>query len=359
MVWRTQGCGMTVRRDEHAGTGAVRIWQRFRSNRGGLMGLAIVVVLLLLAVFAPLVAGNVPVVCRYQGNWYAPGLVETVRRIPLVEYVVEPSRPFGLPSFDAKANLTDADEAYWPLIPYGPTETSSKQHLSPSSTHWFGTDEIGRDLASRMVHGTTVSMTVGFVAMGIAALIGLTVGGWAGYAGGRVDAVLSRLIEIVTCFPVLFLILAVMVWLEPNIVNVMVIIGLTRWTGIARLTRGEFLKLKEQEFVLAARACGAGPVRIALRHLMPIAAAPALVMITFGVAQTILIEAALSWLGFGVQPPNPSWGNILRSAYVHLRTSPHMVYPPCVAIFLAVLAYNLVGDALRDAIDPRTEMRQP
>ncbi len=348
---------MTARGLEHMEIGAGRTWRRFRRRRGGLVGLGVVVILLLTAFFAPLIAGNVPIVCRYQGRWSAPAIVETFRRVPVVGQWISPSKPFGLPSVDAKSHLSQEDVVFWPLIPFGPTETSSDSLRPPSSVHWFGTDRIGRDLASRMVHGTTVSMTVGFVAMGIATLIGLSIGGWAGYAGGWVDALFSRLIEVVTCFPVLFLILSVTVWLEPSIVNVMVIIGLTRWTSIARFTRGEFLRLREQEFVLAARASGAGPFRIAVRHLLPNAIAPALVTITFGVAQAILLEAALSWLGFGVQQPNPSWGNILRSAYVQLRWSPHMVYPPCAAIFLAVLAYNLVGDALRDAIDPRTETR--
>ncbi len=347
---------MTRGPDQHA-TGSQRLWQRFRRNRAGVVGLGCVLSLLLIAMLSPLIAGNVPIVCRYQDQWYAPAVVETVRRIPIVGRIVRPSKPFGLPGFDAKSELSDADTAIWPLIPFGPTETSTQSFASPSSTHWLGTDEIGRDIAARMVHGTTVSMSVGVVAMGIAGFIGLFIGGIAGFAGGWVDAVLSRVIEVVICFPVLFLILSVMVWLEPNIVNVMIIIGITRWTAVARFTRGEFIKLKEQEFVLAARASGAGTLRIAVRHLLPNALAPALVTLTFGVAQAILIEAALSWLGFGVQPPNPSWGNLLRSAYVHLRSDPYMVYPPCVAIFVAVLAYNLVGDALRDAIDPRTELQ--
>ena len=204
-----------------------------------------------------------------------------------------------------------------------------------------------------MIHGTSVSVKVGFISMGIAALIGIFVGGLAGYWGGWIDMVISRIIEIVICFPVFFLILAIMVWLEPSITNVMIVIGLTRWTSIARYTRGEFIRIKGQDYVMAARTLGVGHLRIMFRHILPNSLAPVLVSITFGIASAILVEAGLSWLGFGVQAPSPSWGNILRTAYDSLRVAPYMVYPPCVAIFLAVLSYNLVGDALRDAIDPR------
>ncbi|HQO34602.1 MAG TPA: ABC transporter permease, partial [bacterium] len=211
----------------------------------------------------------------------------------------------------------------------------------------------GRDLAARIVYGTIVSIQVGMVSMGIATLIGIYLGALAGYLGGWVDIVISRFIEIIQCFPTFFLILAILAWLDPSIVNVMVVIGLTSWTSIARYTRGEFIRLQSQEYVLASRALGCHPLRIMFRHLLPNAVAPVLVTITFGIASAILAEAGLSWLGFGVQQPDPSWGNILRDAYDHLRSAPHLVYPPCIAIFLAVLSYNLVGDALRDAIDPR------
>ncbi|RKZ36140.1 MAG: peptide ABC transporter permease, partial [Gammaproteobacteria bacterium] len=215
------------------------------------------------------------------------------------------------------------------------------------------TDDVGRDVAARMIHGASVSLKVGFISMGIAALIGLVIGGLAGYCGGWIDIIISRIIEIVICFPTFMLILAIMVWLGPGIINVMIVIGLTRWTSIARYTRAEFIRIKNEDYVLAARNLGLGHLRIMARHILPNSLAPVLVSITFGIAGAILIEAALSWLGFGVQPPDPSWGNILRTAYESLREAPHLVYPPCVAIFLAVLSYNLLGDALRDATDPR------
>jgi peptide/nickel transport system permease protein len=206
-----------------------------------------------------------------------------------------------------------------------------------------------------MIHGTGVSMKVGFISMGIAVVIGLFFGAIAGYAGGWWDIVISRFIEIVMCFPTFFLILAILAWLPPRIENVMVVIGMTAWVGIARYARGEFLKLREQDYAQAARTLGASHFRIIFRHLLPNSLAPVMVSVTFGIASAILVEAGLSWLGFGVQPPNPSWGTVLREGYDNLRTAPHMIVPPCVAIFVAVLAFNLVGDALRDVVDPRLQ----
>ncbi|MCH2582913.1 MAG: ABC transporter permease, partial [Planctomycetes bacterium] len=220
---------------------------------------------------------------------------------------------------------------------------------------WLGTDELGRDVMARLVYGTQVSMRVGFISMGIAALIGLCLGATAGFYGGWPDIVISRIIEIFMCFPVFFLILAIIAVLPPRIENIMIIIGLTRWVGIARLTRGEVLRLRELEYTAAAKALGARPERIIFRHLLPNALAPAMVSITFGIAGAILVESGLSWLGFGVQAPNPSWGNILRDGY-NLKAA-HMIMPACAAIFIAVLSFNLIGDTLRDVIDPRTRRR--
>ncbi len=331
----------------------VNVWRRIVHNRRGMLGLCFVLGMGLVSLFSPLLASDQPIVCQYQGKWYFPAVIEIVQsRGPGPHWIAKP-RPFNLPQFDAKKELDPDDFAIWPLIPYSEFEQTTNLLSPPSAEHWLGTDDLGRDIAARMVHGTTVSIKVGIVSMGIAALIGIVIGGVAGYWGGWVDMVVSRIIEIVICFPVFFLILAIMVWLEPNIINVMVVIGLTRWTAIARYTRGEFMRIKEQDYVLAARALGVNHTQIMIRHILPNSLAPVLVSITFGIANAVLIEAGLSWLGFGVQPPNPSWGNILRTAYDSLRVAPYMVYPPCIAIFLAVLSYNLVGDALRDAIDPR------
>ncbi len=329
------------------------VWRRVRRNRRGMIGLGFVAFMIVLAYLGPLLASNQPIVCRYEGRWYFPAAVELFQSRGTGPHWITKSRPFNLPQFIAKDELDPNDFAIWPMIPYHEYEQTADFFAPPSADHWLGTDELGRDIAARMIHGTCVSVKVGFVSMGIAAVIGVIVGGLAGYWGGWVDIVISRIIEIVICFPVFFLILAIMVWLEPNIMNVMVVIGLTRWTSIARYARGEFIRIKGQDYVTSARALGIGHGRIMFRHILPNSLAPVLVSVTFGIASAILVEAGLSWLGFGVQAPNPSWGNILRMAYDSLRVAPYLVYPPCVAIFLAVLAYNLIGDALRDAIDPR------
>ena len=329
------------------------MWRQFRRNRRGMAGLWFVILMGMVTIFSPLLATDQPIVCRYQGKWYFPAVVEIFQKRGSGTHWMTKAKPFNLPQFEAKKELGSDDFAIWPLIAYHENEQTLEYFARPSWEHWLGTDELGRDIAARMIHGTSVAFMVGFVSMGIAALIGILVGAVAGYCGGWVDIVISRIIEIVICFPVFFLILAIMVWLEPNIFNVMIVIGLTRWTSIARYTRAEFIRLKGQDYVTAARAAGIGHLRIMLRHILPNSMAPVLVSVTFGIASAILVEAGLSWLGFGVQAPEPSWGNVLRSAYDSLRVAPHMVYPPCVAIFLAVLAYNLVGDGLRDAIDPR------
>lgn len=329
------------------------VWWRYRHNGRGVLGLAIVMFLLLTAFFSPLLASDQPIVCRYKGTWYFPAIVELFQSRQPGPHWINKADPFNKPQFNAKRELGPDDWAIWPLVPYREYEQSLDHRAPPSREHWLGTDELGRDILARMIHGTTVAVKVGFVSMAIAALIGIVLGGMAGYFGGAIDTVISRAIEIVICFPTFFLILSISVWVsDPSITYVMVIIGLTRWTSIARYTRGEYIRINSLDFVMAARALGLSHRRIMFRHILPNALTPVMVSITFGVADAILIESGLSWLGFGVQSPDPSWGNMLRSAYDHLRVSPHMVFPPCVAIFLAVLAYNLVGDALRDAIDP-------
>lgn len=337
----------------------VSVWRRFRRERLGSFGLAVVLVLLFVAVLAPSLANEQPLLCRYRGEVYLPAVVETLQQVPLVGRLLRKDRPFRLATFDFKAEF-DAqrgDWALWTPVPYGPREIAGAPLESPSWSHWLGTDQSGRDVLARMIHGTGVSMRVGFLSMGIATLIGLVLGSLAGYGGKWADMVISRFIEVVMCFPPFFLILAVLAWFPPKIENVMIVIGLTRWVGIARYTRGEFLRLRETEFAMAARSLGLRPWRIVLRHLLPNAMAPVLISITFGVAVAILVEAGLSWLGFGVQPPDPSWGTILRSGYDNLFTAPHMIPPACLAIFLAVLSFNLVGDSLRDVIDPRLKAR--
>jgi len=292
-------------------------------------GLITIVVLIFDAFGAPLLANDQPVVCNYKGKLYFPGLVETAANLPLLGRLIEMPKPFGLESFTFKDEFDPerGDWAWWAPVPYSPIELAGPRLESPSRVHWLGTDDVGRDVLSRMIHGTGVSIKIGFISMGIATVIGLLLGATAGYAGGWIDMIISRLIEIVMCFPTFFLILAILVWLPPRIEFVMIVIGLTRWVGIARYARGEILRLRETEFALAAKALGYSPKRVVFRHLIPNALAPVLVSVTFGIASAVLIEAGLSWLGFGVQPPAPSWGNMLRSGYDVLFTASHMIPP--------------------------------
>ncbi len=331
--------------------------RRYLRSRNGLVGLLLVATLALVGFFAPLLAGERPIACRYQGTLFFPALVDVLHRVPGTRLLYRMPKPFRLATFEPRKELDEArgDWALWPLVPYGPLEVDPEHNREPPSwgRHWLGTDDVGRDILSRMVHGAAVSMQVGFVSMGIAAFIGVLLGSLAGYHGGWVDHVVSRFIEIVMCFPTFFLILSIMVWLPPSIYNVMIVIGVTGWTSIARYTRGEFMKLRSQDYTVAARALGVSGYRIALRHILPNSLAPVLVVVTFGVGNAILTEGALSWLGFGVMPPHPSWGNILRSGYENIRTVSFMIFPPCVAIFLAMLGFNLVSDTLRDVTDPR------
>ena len=332
------------------------VWKHYRRHRSGMVGLAVLAFLLLLAFLSPLVAGARPIVTKYKGTVSFPAVVDVLHKIPLVEHLVAMPKPFRFPTFDAKREIREeqGDWALWPAVRWDPSDVDPINRLqAPSDAHVLGTDEVGRDVLSRMIHATPIAMLVGFVAMGIATTIGLLMGATAGYNGGRVDLVISRIIEVVTCIPVFYVILIVLTLTEPSIWNVMVVIGVFGWTGIARYTRGEFMKLRTLDYTLAARALGIPTTRIMFRHMLPNALAPVLVVVAFGIAGAIFTESGLSWLGFGVMPPTPTWGNILRTGYDNLRVAPHLIFPPAVAIFVAVLTLNLIGDALRDATDPR------
>lgn len=243
------------------------------------------------------------------------------------------------------------------ISPYDPAEIDIKQILmEPSHGHIFGTDQLGRDVLSRMIWGSRISLKVGFVAVGIATTIGIAFGAISGYYGGWIDNIMMRFVDIMLCFPAFFLILAVIAFLEPSIWNIMVVIGITGWMGIARLVRAEFLSLKEREFVLSARALGASDMRIIFRHILPNAMAPIIVSATLGVAGAILTESALSFLGIGVQPPTPSWGNILTAGKDNIEIAWWLSLFPGLAILLTVLGYNLLGEGIRDSLDPRLKV---
>ncbi len=240
------------------------------------------------------------------------------------------------------------------LAPYNPNAINVDAMLrTPSAAHWLGTDALGRDVLSRILFGARVSLWVGFVAVGISSAIGLVLGLVAGYFGRLTDEIIMRGVDVMLCFPSFFLILAVIAFLEPSLVTIMAVIGLTSWMGVARLVRAETLTLRGRDFVLAAKVAGAGPMRIIFRHILPNALAPVLVSATLGVAGAILVESSLSFLGLGVQPPDASWGNMLLDGKEVLEIAPWLSVFPGLAILFTVLGYNLLGESLRDLLDPR------
>jgi peptide/nickel transport system permease protein len=269
-------------------------WRAFRRNRLALIGGVIVLVLVVLAVFAPMLSPR------------------------------DPNRP------DIKRILAE-----------------------PSRTHPLGTDQLGRDVLSRMLFGARVSLAVGFVSVGIATAIGIVLGSVAGYKGGAIDAFVMRLVDLMLVFPRFFLLLAVLAFLKPSIWTIMAVIGLTGWMGVTRLVRAEFLTLKEREFVVWSQAIGASGFRVVWRHILPNAMAPVLVAMTLGIPAAILTESGLSFLGLGVQPPYATWGNILNEGKDTIEIGWWLSFYPGFAILLTVLSYNLLGEGIRDALDPR------
>jgi peptide/nickel transport system permease protein len=240
------------------------------------------------------------------------------------------------------------------IAPWDPNRPDVKKILdAPSQRHLLGTDQLGRDVLSRMLYGARVSLAVGFVSVGIAATIGIMLGAAAGYHGGMVDATIMRLVDLMLVFPRFFLLLAVLAFLKPSIWTIMAVIGLTGWMGVARLVRAEFLALKEREFVMWSQSVGASAFRIIWRHILPNAMAPVLVAMTLGIPAAILTESGLSFLGLGVQPPTATWGNILNEGKDAIELAWWLSVYPGVAILITVLSYNLLGEGIRDALDPR------
>jgi peptide/nickel transport system permease protein len=240
-----------------------------------------------------------------------------------------------------------------PFDPIAQGDLVGASYMAPGSTHWLGTDQFARDMLSRIVYGARISLTIGFVAVAIAIVLGSLLGAVAGYLGGRVDAVVMRFTDMVMAFPRLVLLIMIIALFEPTLGLIIAVLGLTQWPGTARLVRGEVLSLREQEYIQAARALGFGRRRIILRHLIPNVLAPVIVAATLGIGNTIVLEAGLSFLGLGIQPPTPSWGTLVADGRQNLIGAWWVATFPGLAIVVTVLAFNLVGDGLRDAMDPR------
>jgi len=241
------------------------------------------------------------------------------------------------------------------IAPYDPADINVKAILlAPSMQHWMGTDGLGRDVLTRMLFGGRISLLVGLVAVGISTVIGIVLGAIAGYYRGWVDTVIMRLVDVMLSIPSFFLILAVIAFLTPSIINVMIVIGLTSWMGVTRLVRAEFLSLSGREFVQAARTLGAKDARLIFTHLLPNSLTPIIVSSVLGVAGAVLMESGLSFLGLGVQAPQASWGNILTDGKDYIQFAWWLSLFPGLAILITVLGYNLLGEGLRDALDPRS-----
>lgn len=368
-----------------------RLWRHFRADSFARNSLWIVIALFVVAALAPFLANSHAIIRVADGRvtfpvflslepieWrfliYVPlaAFVYFFRRrffihapfsiflliglIALIEIGLGCSHSINDPTSDRDR---PASFKLMPPVAYSPIESTPDQFSPPSWKHPCGTDSTGRDIAARMLHGARISLSIGFVAQSISLLIGVTIGGLAGYYRGWLDIVVLRFVEIIECFPSLLLILVVISFTgaQNNMFCIMAVIGLTSWTGVARLIRGEFLRLSSQPFTLAAQAVGASDFRVIVRHLLPNALGPVLVVATFGVASAILIESSLSFLGFGMQAPTPSWGDILSESRRYIDFAWWLAFFPGLAMLVTIMSYNFVGEGLRDAVDPRLRVK--
>jgi len=328
---------------------SARVWRDFKRIPRAFISFAIVVTLAVLALFADFIANDKPHYIQVEGRSYAPILIEYGVALGLRNW------PEELRNADFYRLSERAERALWPPIPYSPTRVDirSQPFAAPSSEHWLGTDNLGRDIAAGLLHGTRISLTIGIVVVLIQAGIGIMLGGIAGYYGGWIDIVISRGIEIMLGIPSLFLLITVAALFPPSIYNIMILLGLLGWTGIARYVRSEFLRVRAMDFVEAARSLGGSDLRVMVRHVLPNSLAPVLVSMSFGIAGAILAESGLSFLGIGIPAHLVTWGSILSEARANTFAWWLAVFPGA-AIFLTVTVYNLMGDGLRDALDPRT-----
>jgi peptide/nickel transport system permease protein len=322
---------------------------QFKKNKIAMIALYMVFFLFFVAIVADVVANDIPLYATYNGTTYFPVFKEYAIGLGLSRW------PAELANVDWKELESQGKlgSVIWPPIKYG----SSSQDLAhnfapPGEGHILGTDAIGRDVLAGMIHGTRIALTIGFLSMSIAIFIGILLGSLAGFYGGWIDILISRFIEIIITLPTFFLIIAIVAIYPGSIWLVMGLIGFTAWPGIARFTRGEFLRTRNMEFVSAATALGFSNKRVIFRHVLPNSLAPLLVSAAFGIAGAILTEATLSFLGFGVPPTIVTWGSVLNESRDNLSAWWLAVFPG-LAIFLAIVSYNLVGSGLRDALDPR------
>jgi len=321
------------------------VWKRFKRNPIALAGFCVVCLLAFIALFADFIANNRPYYLEYHGKTYFPIFRSYIVAAKLGQW------PAELLNVDFKK--LEGVKAIFPPIPYRPSNINLLEPLEPPSTrHWFGTDKLGRDVMAGMIHGSRISLSIGFVAVGIAVVIGVVLGAIAGYFGSWVDLVISRFFEIMLSIPTFFLLITIAALLPPSLYLTMVIIGATSWVGIARFTRNEFLKIRNLDYVTSAIALGVSNRKVMFRHILPNALAPVIVSVVLGVAGAILVESSLSFLGIGVPAELVTWGSILQEASSTTFAWWLAVFPGF-AIFITVLAYYLVGEGLREVLDPR------
>jgi peptide/nickel transport system permease protein len=322
-----------------------RVWRQFKHNRLALIGMYAVVALVTMAVFADFLASDKPYYLVYKERTYVPILYSYLVDLGMAQW------PPELLNVDFKSIA--AGRAIFPPVPYRANQIDlTNPFAPPSAEHWIGTDKLGRDVMAGIIHGSRISLSIGFVAVGIALFIGVFLGALAGFFGGWVDLLISRLFELMLAIPTFFLLITIAAFLKPSIFYTMIIIGLTGWVGMARFTRNEFLKVRNLDYVTAATAIGLPDRRIMFRHILPNALAPVLVSVVLGIASAILAESGLSFLGIGVPADTVTWGSILSEARSNTFAWWLAVFPGA-AIFIAVIAYYLVGEGLRDALDPR------
>ncbi|MCB0725017.1 MAG: ABC transporter permease [Ignavibacteriae bacterium] len=324
--------------------------KQFKKNKLAVASVYLVFFLVLVAIFADFLAYEKPLYVVYKGETYLP-----VFKDYMVDLGLSKWEPPDLYNIDWK-ELDDAgklESVVWAPVPYGPNEINlTTRLLSPGGDHYLGTDAIGRDLLAGLIHGSRISLSVGFVAAGIAVLIGVILGSFAGYYGGKVDLIISRFIEIMLNFPTFFLIIVIVAIYGSSIWFVMLAIGFTTWTTEARLIRGEILKVRNMEYILAANSVGLPNGRIIFRHVLPNSIAPVLVSGAFAIAGAIILEAGLSFLGVGVSATTVTWGSLVNEGRVSTNAWWLAIFPGLM-IFIAVVSYNLIGEGLRDALDPR------